>query len=39
MENIQRFRTKKTIYPSKKEVEINRASRSAKLRTLEKNHE
>ncbi|BDU67563.1 MAG: ribosomal RNA small subunit methyltransferase H [Candidatus Tyloplasma litorale] len=36
MGNIHKFKTNKVIYPTKKEIEINKASRSAKLRTLVK---
>ena len=36
MGNNHKYRTSKVIYPSKEEVAENRASRSAKLRTLEK---
>lgn len=38
-ENIHLFKTKKTIYPTKEEVELNKASRSSKLRVLIKNNE
>lgn len=39
MENIHLFHTPKAIYPSKEEVEENKASRSAKLRVLIKKQE
>lgn len=35
-ENIHHFKSSKVIYPSKEEINENRASRSAKLRTLTK---
>lgn len=38
-ENLSFFRTHKTIYPSKLEKTINKSSRSAKLRVLEKINE
>ncbi len=34
--NIQKFKTSKSIYPTKEEIEKNNASRSAKLRTIRK---
>ncbi len=36
MGNIHHFKTSKVVYPSKAEVEENKASRSAKLRTITK---
>ena len=36
MGNNHKFKTSKVIYPSKEEVSINRSSRSAKLRTIQK---
>lgn len=36
MGNIHHFKTSKAIYPTKDEIEENKASRSAKLRTLTK---
>lgn len=36
MGNIHNFKTSKSIYPTKAEIEENKASRSAKLRTLTK---
>ncbi len=38
-EIIQLWKTSKTIYPSKTEIEENNASRTAKLRVITKNHE
>lgn len=37
--NIKYFYTHKTIYPSEKEINENKASRSAKLRSITKNNE
>lgn len=34
--NIHKYKTFKVVYPSKKEIEMNKASRSAKLRTIKK---
>ncbi len=36
MGNVHHYKTSKVIYPTKAEVEVNKASRSAKLRTLTK---
>lgn len=38
-EKTFQFKTHKTIYPSKQEIEINNPSRSAKLRVITKNYE
>ncbi len=38
-ETSQKYRTLKTVYPTKDEININNPSRSAKLRTLVKNYE
>jgi 16S rRNA C1402 N4-methylase RsmH len=36
MGNIHKYKTFKTVYPTNEEVDINKASRSAKLRSIEK---
>ncbi len=36
MGNVHHYKTSKVVYPTKEEIEVNNASRSAKLRTLTK---